>query len=203
MSETVGEAGCIHIFSFKMVDNNLVQNVTYPTAGSKMIQKCLKIWDKMSDAITASLCTSLTLWIHNIVMAATSDFFILSYLDCMNYVWSRNIAYISCICVIAGCCPCVFWRRFRGKMHQRCCLPYPIQPTMDSSSYHVCFAYASQYSPHLPNCDHRAIVLYFYPSKCISKCISYEVSWPKLAWQLSFFLSVSAILSRSSSVNIQ
>ena len=48
---------CKHIFCSKMVDNNLAQNVTYPAAGSKMIQKCLKIWDKMSHAITASPCS--------------------------------------------------------------------------------------------------------------------------------------------------
>ena len=93
-----------HIFCSKMVDNNLAQNVTYPAAGSKMIQKCLKIWDKMSHAITASPCSCCL----NFAFATLQwlwFFFILSqhqfvaYLDCMNHDQG-----ILRICMIVGCC---------------------------------------------------------------------------------------------------
>ena len=117
MSETGGEASYKHIFSFKIVDS-LVQNVTYPTAGSKMIQKCLKIWDKMSHAITASLCTSLKLCIHNITMVVacfSSSFF---HIGIAWIMFDQGILRIFHVFVWLRAVVCVFRRQFRGKMHQ-------------------------------------------------------------------------------------
>ena len=133
---------CKHIFCSKMVDNNLAQNVTYPAAGSKMIQKCLKIWDKMSHAITASPCSCCL----NFAFTTLQWLWLFSFSVNISllHIWIAWImikAYCVFVWLWAVVCS-VFWPHSVGPWENAqtlsCCLPYPPSPipipAMDSSA---------------------------------------------------------------------
>ena len=126
---------------FKLVDNTL-QNVTYPTPGSKMIPKYLEIWSKYQHSIILQqlfLCICVLpychFWPHGLNSPSLHE---------LCSIINRHIMRISCICVIAACARILAAAPWENAATLSCCLPYQIH-TMDSKPASTCFSIFYKY----------------------------------------------------------